>query len=74
MKGLDERGERLFFQRGSDALLADVSARFALLRASSVRRWDSGRRIDGAKREELLAEMVAVYRLAYRNELEISAL
>lgn len=39
------RGEELFFQKGEDALICGISARFALIDPKSIKSWDNKHKI-----------------------------
>lgn len=48
------RGELAFFQRGELALLFELLAGPAVIFAYSIRRWDDGRQVTEAEREDII--------------------
>lgn len=65
------RGEELFFQKGDDALICDISARFALIDPKSIKSWDNKHQISDDERTALLVKIIEFYKIAYKDDLEI---
>lgn len=65
------RGEELFFQKGDDALICDISARFAMIDPLSIKRWDNGSKISDEERTLILAKIIDLYKEAYQDELAV---
>ena len=65
------RGEELFFQKGEDALICHISARFALIHPKSIKSWDNKHKISDEERTALLAKIIELYKKAYKDDLEI---
>ena len=57
------RGERLYFQIGSEAIICSISARDAMLSKKSLKKWDSGRVIDETERDRVAAAIAKYYKL-----------
>lgn len=65
------RGEELFFQKGDDALICDISARFPLIDPKSIKSWNNKHKISDDERTVLLAKIIELYKKAYKDDLEI---
>lgn len=65
------RGEELFFQKGDEALICDISARFPLIDPASIKRWDNRRKITEDERIDILSTIIGLYKQAYKDDLEI---
>ncbi|WP_343534800.1 hypothetical protein [Pedobacter sp.] len=65
------RGEELFFQKNNDALICDISARFAVIDPKSIKRWDNGTKIADEERQLILTKIIALYAQAYQDKLEV---
>lgn len=65
------RGEELFFQKGDNALICDISARFALIDPKSIKSWDNKHKISDDERTTLLTKIIELYKKAYKDDLEI---
>ena len=64
------RGEELFFQKGDNAIICDISARFSAIDSQSIKRWDNGKKISDEERAVLLAKIVELYKKAYKDDLK----
>ncbi|PRD54740.1 hypothetical protein [Sphingobacterium gobiense] len=65
------RGEELFFQKGDDAFICDISARFSVIDLKSISKWDNGKKISEEERASLLAKIVELYKKAYKDDLKL---
>ncbi|WP_313492027.1 MULTISPECIES: hypothetical protein [Sphingobacterium] len=65
------RGEELFFQKNDNALICDISARFAVIDPTSIKRWDNGSKIYDEEREAILVKIIELYEQAYQDKLEV---
>ena len=65
------KGEGLYFQIGGEAVICVVSARDAMLSKKSIKKWDSGRNIDEAERDQVAAVIAKYYKLAYKDDLTV---
>ncbi|CAI8836387.1 transposase [Kosakonia quasisacchari] len=66
------RGEFLFFQRNEQALICEVSARYATLDKKSLKRWDDGSVIGACEREALAKIIARYYQLCWKDDLRIN--
>jgi len=65
------RGEELFFQKGNDALVCDISARHAVIDPKTIRRWDNGKKISDEERALILEKIIELYKKAYKDDLAV---
>lgn len=64
------RGETLFFQQGDDALICDISARFAVIDPKSIKQWDNGNKISDEERMIIVDRIIEMYKQAYKDDLK----
>lgn len=65
------RGEELFFQKDDDALICDISAIFDLIDPKSIKSWDNQHKIYDDERTTLLTKIIELYKIAYKDDLEL---
>ncbi|HDS1154188.1 TPA: hypothetical protein QDZ66_005044 [Pluralibacter gergoviae] len=65
------RGERLYFQIKDRAIICIISARDAMLSKKSLKKWDSGEKIDSDEVELLCNTIQKYYAKSYSDELII---
>ena len=49
----------------------DISARFALIDPKSIKSWDNQTTISHEERTALLAKIIELYKIAYKDDLEL---
>lgn len=65
------RGEELFFQKGDDALICEISARLAVIDPKTIKKWDNGNKISDEERTLVVAKIIELYKDAYKDDLKI---
>jgi len=66
------RGESLFFQKGEQAFICDISARYSELDKSSIKKWDDSVKILKEERQEISQIIAKLYKQAYSDELRVN--